>query len=62
MTKITSWKAYITELSKYIAPYGASSYFGEKDQKGVNIVRPKNKLSFLIDQKVNKEESQLQLT
>ena len=55
-------KTFITELNKYIALYGTISYFGNKRKKGVNIVNLRNKLSFLIDQKVNKEEIHLQLT
>ena len=48
-------KTFIIELNKYIALYGAISYFVKKEEKSVNIVNPRNKLSFLIDQKGNKE-------
>ena len=34
----------------------------KKEEKRTNIVNSRNKLSFLIDQKVNKEEIQLKLT
>ena len=55
-------KTFIIELNKYIALYGAISYFVKKEEKSVNIVNPRNKLSFLIDQKGNKEGIQLQLS
>ena len=47
----------------YIVLYEAISYFGKKkEEKRTNIVNSRNKLSVLIDQKVNKEEIQLKLT
>ena len=42
--------------------YGSISYFDKNEEKILNMVDPKNKLPFLLDQKVNKKEIQLQLT
>ena len=53
-------KTFITKLNKL---YGAIPYFAEREEKNsINIVNPKNKISFFIDEKYNKEEIQLQLT
>ena len=42
--------------------YGSISYFDKNEETILNMVDPKNKLPFLLDQKVNKKEIQLQLT
>lgn len=53
-------KTYILHLLKYIAIYRAIPLVEKEEKNGIIIVDPKNKISFLIDEKNNKEEIQLQ--
>ena len=56
-------KSFITKLNKFISLYRAIPYFAEGEEEGgIDIVNPRNKISFFINKKTNKEEIQLQLT
>ena len=54
MTKLTFLK--LKDVYYKLNKYGSISYFGKKEKTRVN---PKIKLPFLVDQKINKKEIQL---